>query len=344
MADSVINVKIMLIVYSNPGRGWSPINHMVNLAGELFGAEFLELNHPVNKWKQFESIIWPRCKTPSSDTCLVICASPIDLPSPLQIKNWRKRFRCITAWVIDSFWTNWIPRLFQYSSLYDHIYITSSEDIPEWESKTKAHIHYLPWGSDVLQLGTGTGARPLDVLRVGRQPPEWDDDEITNQCCIAKNIHFSGRPPFGENPKKDQELLMETYGKTKYLLAFSNLSSPTPSTHPTKEYITGRWTDAIACGAIVAGISPKGKGDYILWEGATLELETTVRERGLDIISDALRNWTPNLAASNYLQALKGLDWRWRFKTIAETMGEKSTALNEELISLQGRIDSLSGV
>ena len=43
--------------------------------------------------------------------------------------------------------------------------------------------------------------------------------------------------------------------------AFSNAVSPAPYTHPSREYLTGRWTDSLASGATTAGITPRWRSD-----------------------------------------------------------------------------------
>jgi hypothetical protein len=68
---------------------------------------------------------------------------------------------------------------------------------------------------------------------------------------------------------------MEYYRRARFVVAFSNLAAPAKYTHPTKAYFTGRWTDALANGAVVAGIHPvedAGVGD-LLWDGALLSFD-----------------------------------------------------------------------
>ena len=46
---------------------------------------------------------------------------------------------------------------------------------------------------------------------------------------------------------------MGILAQAKFTLSFSNLVSPDVQTHPKREYITGRWTDALSAGATVVG-------------------------------------------------------------------------------------------
>ena len=83
------------------------------------------------------------------------------------------------------------------------------------------------------------------------------------------------------DPVANQASLMERLSRAKFTLSFSNAVSPASYTHPTREYLTGRWTDALASGAVVAGIAPACAATAeLLWPAATLELATVDRADG----------------------------------------------------------------
>jgi hypothetical protein len=262
------------------------------------------------------------------------------LSAYLLIKNWRKQFRYIAAWIIDSFWLDWIPKIAKSSQLFDHLFITTEEDIPEWTRLMNTPTTCLPWGTDALVLGGNDSKRIYDLTRIGRQPLEWDNDFATEQLCLERNLRFHGRLSFLDSSSKNQEMLMKLYRQTKFLLAFSNSVNPTVYTHQTRQYLTARWTDALACGAIVAGIPPQEPSiDRLLWEGATLNLGSIRIEDGLQVILEAKHSWQAGQAARNHQQALKRLDWRWRFATIANVFDESPKRLNYELKLLKQRIE-----
>jgi hypothetical protein len=119
-------------------------------------------------------------------------------------------------------------------------------------------------------------------------------------------------------------------------LAFSNAVSPAPYTHPTREYLTGRWTDALACGAVVAGIAPACAATAeLLWPGATLELDTVDRAQGIRRIAAAVSGWAPQTASDNHRKALERLDWRWRFQELAASLSIESERLDAEIHALR---------
>ena len=112
----------------------------------------------------------------------------------LLVQNWRKNYGRIIAWVFDSFWTNWIPPWVRASSLFDHVFVTEREDLNTWRKMLRAPVDWLPWGSDVLNLGSSNPVRQLDLVRFGRQPQGWDDDMANARACQSLGLNFLGRP------------------------------------------------------------------------------------------------------------------------------------------------------
>lgn len=334
----------MLIVYRSPGHaGWGPINHMVRLAAEVCGADLLVVERGRSPTRlQRLAALWPRRR--GAEACLVVCPHPRDLTSFLLAPGWRRRFSVLAAWIIDSFWTESLPRLARSVRLFDHLFVTTEEDIPRWEKLTGTATSHLPWGTDALRLGSARAHRSLDLLRVGRQPPEWDDDRVTEVASRALGIRFSGRPPSPPDERAAQPALMERYADSRYVLAFSNTVNPTAYTHPTREYLTGRWVDALAAGAVVAGVAPAAPdARRLLWPEATLEVGGVGRAEGLEVIASALRSWSPQRARTNHRNALERLDWRWRFQAIAARLGEDPPRLRAELEEIRGRVRELDG-
>jgi len=140
-----------------------------------------------------------------------------------------------------------------------------------------------------------------------------------------------------------QKLMMNAYGVAKFTLAFSNAVDRDPNNHPTREYLTGRWVDALGSGSTVAGVAPRGPNtDGLLLTGATLELGSVRPSEGLRVVAAALKQWTPDIAAANYQMALRRLDWRWRFEALAEVYGIRSAPLTLELQLLEERIAGLA--
>ena len=328
-------------------KGWSPIHHLVNLASRLLRARVMRStrDEPSLPTKLAAIMRGRRQRRDDQEACLLICQGPGDLVRVLNVGDWHVQFGLRAAWIIDSFWVEHIPFFARFSRSFGHFFVTSLEDTHVWQRITGVPTTWLPWGTDALDLGSDAAERPWDILRLGRQPQEWDDDVTNMAAARSLNLSYQGRIP--ENTfaaLENQQAVMRAYRNAKYLLAFSNIVNPGYQTHPTRHYLTGRWVDALAGGATVAGIAPKGAdADNLLWEGATLELGTTDRSNGLELIADVVRSWTPANAVRNHLMALKNLDWRWRLRTLADMLSAETPTLHDEMSRLSARIETLGG-
>jgi hypothetical protein len=330
-----MNSRVQVVYTDSGGLGYHCLYYMALLAAECFGSELIVL--PLQRaslLKRVSGVL--SAKSREGNNCLLICPSPVALDSVLLLEDWRRYGGRIAAWVFDSFWTSYIPRWASRSRIFDSIFVTEGEDLGEWRRRMHAPVEWLPWGSDVLSLGSMHAERELDLLRVGRQPQEWEDDKVTEQKCAARHLRFHGRPPGYETPTENEQRLMKFMSGAKFVLAFSNRVSPSIQTHPEREYITGRWTDSLASGASVAGIPPRSESvQSLLWPEALLDIASTSQEEGLDRIASAVRDWSPQLAQVNYLRSLEKLDWRWRFNRIAETMAVRTDWLDAGLARIR---------
>jgi hypothetical protein len=320
------------VVYGTPtGWGWHPVTHMVRLLAELLGAELVTVstNRPANVVRRCAALS-PRRR--GHGICLVVAAAPGHLNTLLTGWYWLRGHGHVAGWVIDSFWVERIPYVARHSGHFDQLFVTDKEVVDSWRAATGVPVSWLPWGSDVLRLGSSNDDRPIDLQRLGRQPPAWENDAKTRRACEAAGLHFEGRPPVDRDATAGQASLMTRLSRAKFTLSFSNAVNPAGYTHPTRQYLTGRWTDALASGAVVAGIRPEcAATDSLLWPGATLDLDTVELSQGIRRIVDAVSCWHPQIARDNHRKALERLDWRWRFRELAHALGVTSERLDAEL-------------
>lgn len=328
------------VVYHDPGApGYHCVYYMARLAAELLNAELVVL--PPGNATRIQKLMTLLPRGDRGVDCLLICPSPGCLATLLQIPDWRRKYRTLVGWVFDSFWTEHIPKFARWTRVFDQVFVTEQEDLDTWRRAVHSPVDWLPWGSDVLRLGSNSPSRAFDLLRFGRQPSQWQDDSKNWHECDARGLIFQGRPPELEDATDSQLSLMNFLGSTRFALAFSNLVSPNPQTHPVREYLTGRWTDALAAGATVAGVPPRGRTiSSLLWPEALLDLGTVNQGDGLQVLADAVRAWTPQQARVNYARSIQCLDWRWRFKKLAEVFGVRSERLQKELTALNAVVSS----
>lgn len=321
------------------GMGWGPITAMARLAAELLEAQLIEIDdRPLTRSERLRALL-PRLR--GDDELLVVAPVPEALNFVALAPGIRSRYRSITGWVIDCWWTDRIPVSVRRGRLFDRVLVTERGVVSDWQEASTAPVAWLPLGADVLGAIRTRGRardypRPIDLQRMGRQPEAWDDDETVSRACREVGLTFRGRPPFGESAEESYRNVIDADAGSRALLAFSNLSSPALYTHPTREYVTSRWLDALAVGTMVVGRRPREDGsDDLLWDGATVDISVDDASRGALEVAGALEGWSPDRAQAIQDEALRRLDWRWRFRQIAQWMGVRSLRLETELAELE---------
>lgn len=330
------------VIYTDPGgRGWAPVELLARLLAECLGAELVTMStRPrMDRVRRATGALPPRR---SSGTCIVIAPQPAHLGSLLTPRYLLQGYDRVVGWVIDSFLDDRIPRMARQGTHFDQLFITDAELVTTWASSTNTPTHWLPFGSDVLNQPPAPVERSIDLLRVGRQPVDWQDDHATGAEAARLGLRFSAGPAILKDAKANQASLMRAMQSTKFTLSFSNLVSPASYTHASIDYVTGRWTDALASGASVAGIPPVCKaGQELLWDGGLLRLPDTNRSRGLKIVAEAVATWKYESAHAIHLRALETLDWRVRFDELVRVAGIDRGRLDDELARREMRLDEL---
>lgn len=312
------------------------MTHLGNLAARLLGGRIVTLPHPPTRpWRLLN--LRRRQLGPQNETLLAILRSPADITRLRAAPEFKSGYRQVAVWIIDSFQHDWLPPSASLRD-FDLIAITRPNDEAVFKRAAPGRVIVLGWGSDVLELGSGAAFRSIDVLRLGRQPPEWEDDAATGAALSRLGLRFAGRPPLMSDPTTNHQVIMTALRNTRFVIAHSNLASPAPYTHKTEEYITARWTDALACGAVVAGVQPRGDASMadLLWPGAVLDFDRVDFAHNISALAEACAIWTPEIAAFNYKQALSRLDWRLRLAELLRQLDiDPPSTLKLELLQLK---------
>lgn len=337
--------NIDIYVATPGGPGWAPLHTMAELLGTYLKGNCEEVDATASL-KPITKICaaLPRVKV-GQRLAVVIASDPGQLNAIAQTYLAFKPYAAIYGWVIDSFWDDRIPRIAKATKTYTTIFVTDAADKKAWEARDVRNVEVLPWGTDVWSnldaRLVAADAKATDLLRVGRQPSAWEDDSHTAARAIEHHLVFRGRPGFGNSVAESVAILNTELSRAKTVLAFSVRASPAGYTHPTKDYITARWLDALAWGAVVVGQRPESAAtEELLWEGATLDLSPTDVDAGLQTLSEVLPTLTPETARSNVLNSLESLDWRHRFKALLDCMGSNSPHLENDLRSMQDRLNT----
>jgi hypothetical protein len=329
--------RVILRWAPNHGAGWQPIIHLVSLLSRLLGAEVQEIGSGVGSAvRRMTRAVLPVRPT-GEDVVIYLVFHPRHIQVAVGDPAFDQPAALRILWIVDSFWTeDASARLLRN---FDRVVYMQSADAGFYETASGGKALCAPWGADVLDLGGEGGVRDMDILRIGRQPDAWDDDARTAAAAAPLGLRFHGRPPL-DTP---YESLMDYYRRSRFVVAFSNLAAPAPHTHPTKAYFTGRWTDALANGAVVAGVHPvedAGLADS-LWDGALLSFDRIDLGENLAALARAAAAWTPEVARHNHLRALERLDWRWRLRDLAKWIGLSAPALDDDLGRLADRVERL---
>ena len=277
-----------------------------------------------------------------ADTALLVIArTPRDATADALPRALVRCYRTIAVWIVDAFVHERIPPVWRFGP-YDVIAVTRPNDVDIYRRRFGDRIIQFPWGTDALGLGTGTPDRAVDVLRVGRQPPAWDDDAASAEACAERNLVFMGRPPSLDDPLDSHAALLRCMAGARFLVAHSNLAAPAPYTHPTQAYVTARWTDALAAGCVVAGVPPwEDASTNTLWPEALLPFEEIDLASNVALLAEAKACWSSLIPLRNHREALARLDWRWRIRDLARRLGVVSEPLEAELRLLRKRIADL---
>lgn len=305
------------------------------MAARVFGGDIV--HYPIDYPGKLQKL-WgmrPRSRGNEDAGLLALLFGPSDITKLRQSAAFRDGYRFVIAWIVDSFWEDPNVRGIEFKGI-DLVCVIRAEEQDYYRRLTGLPVMALNWGTDVLGQGTDRADREFDVLRLGRQPEAWDDDSRSAGIAAELGMNFAGRPPYDPDPLINQRGIMQAYGTAKYLTAHSNLVSKEPNTHPTKEYITARWTDALGSGCSVAGVQPKNDSSYrdVLWPGATLEFDRVDLRHNMAAIAEAVADWTPDHARHNYRMALQRLDWRHSLKKIADEVSVNAPVLDAELAEI----------
>lgn len=333
--------SIDVVTIGAPHPGWGPVDRLALVAADLLNGRVFAVSEerPNIFWRL--SALTNRTIGPEDRGILVLARSPHHLKSHILAGSFLRNYGFAAIWVIDAFRHEDIPPRWTMGP-FDLVAVCRPNDEEIYAKNTGKPVVVLPWGTDAFELGSANAARDVDVMRLGRQPEEWDDDATTARQCAANQLRFAGRPPQLENPLKNHESLMASMCDAKFVVAFSNLAAPAPYTHPTEEYVTARWTDALAAGSTVAGIAPhKDATLSSFWPGSLLEFDHIDLKHNISALREAKAIWTADKAVRNHREAIARLDWRWRIKTLADLMELWSPKLDATLDRLKQKLHVL---
>jgi hypothetical protein len=270
----------------------------------------------------------------------------------LALPKWRKAFDIVVGFVCDCYVLESFP---QYVRDIDHLFIPYLEVQDELREIFQIPVTVLPFGANVLEKGSASLNRPIDITSYGRTPSYFHDSLFqyadSPESYIMYYRHGSAQKlvdpndPYNthRNDYQHVSMLLNMLRRSKIGLAFDNTytaqcevsnenlkNSNTPEkkhihiSHRSKKPILGfRWFEIGASGCAVVGKCPKTPliSQYLGWKDATIELPDDPSE-GIEAIKDLLKDEDRlnKLHKRNYFEHLKHNDLRLRIATMLKTL------------------------
>lgn len=330
-------IEVWCVTPSSSG-GWGPVTALAELTGRVFQAD-VRFIHPSRPYgparKAFAHL--PRRRGGGGRSLLLVAAHPGNLLSVAEAPVLAGRFDRVGAWIIDSFWDELLPRFARHRNTFDRLWVTDGELVDRYSEATGAPTGWLPWGTDALQAQQDhdlTASRSVDVLRLGRQPSAWDDDDSNRAALSRAGLSYQGRFPLATDGSANQRTVHDQLRRAKVVLASSSLDSPSAYRHPARDYLSARFTDAVANGTLIAGSPPRCQAADLLPAEALVPMDVSSLEAGLPALRAALETYDTRAPLRLSRHALRTLDWRHRIRTIADELELSAATLDQELAQI----------
>lgn len=341
MEQPVRSSQLDILDLTKDSHGWQPIKHLIALMSDIFDARVITSDRQIvpTLTARCSYRFLPRKRIEGAPSLLVMAAKAEGIKSFRKLPGWRNSYGTVAAWIIDSFHSDGLSPAHGFRH-FDKIFVTWGGNIPEYQAMTSSPVTWLPWGTDALRLGHMSTKRQWDLVRLGRQPQDWDNDQDVTESLAAHGLSYHGRPPRTPAEENGYAALLSQYlSHAKFVLAHSNLADGSGYTHSSREYMTARWTDSFACGAAVMGVQPRTDPlfNQILPEGV-VDLETIDRSAAMARIRSEIAAWTPERASIIRKMALQQFDWRWRLKDLAREMKLGTEKLDAELAEIDAMV------
>lgn len=332
----------VLCVTPERGGGWAPITTMATLAADCFGSH-VRFIHPERLYRPTEKLTAMLPRRPGRrGSLLAIVATPADLIAVASLKTLLGGLSTVSAWLIDSFWTDRLPRMARPLRNVDHLFITDPELIEFYAGMTRVPVTWLPWGTDTQGPALLRGEqKDIDVFRLGRQPAIWDDDDVNRRAFAP--LRYQGRFPVHTDADTNSGTVHGYLARSKVVLASTNTADDADYTHPHRDYISARWCDASAAGCVVVGAKPRTAATDILPSFGLVDVDVANPAAANAAARKAASDWTPELGRRIREHAVRHLDWRHRFLTIAQTLSLDVSRLTELTESLDCDVSAATG-
>lgn len=260
---------------------------------------------------------------PDAEILLVVARSPNDLAALRAVSRWRSRYRRVVGLVIDSYFHAGFPRD---TACYDHIFVTTSDAVEIVTRQFSVKCTVLRQGMDCLRWAPPPGARSIDLIGFGRQPPSYHK-AFQRAFHDATSPHLYLHSPVGAltGPAiwAERPMLLKLLQRSKLSLAFHLFVEPVGN-RPRAMFLTSRWFESLAAGCVVVGKAPPGDmlDEMLPWEDASIELPDDPLD-AVEFVRSLLQDENRLELASrrNVAEMCARHDWRYRIRDLFEQLG-----------------------
>jgi hypothetical protein len=304
------------------------IDEFEDLFAELCGATIVtpqcrkQLPRPLSKVR---NRVWSDVSIDADslegDLLLIVARTPGDLQALRAIKDWRKRFRLVVGYVIDSFFFAGFSSATRH---FDHVF-TATRDGADFVRKTfGVPSSVLRQGFDCLRWHSTSDARSIDLIGFGRQPLSYHQrfqQEFHRADSSLLYLHSPIGAISGPQVWVERPMMLKLMQSAKLALAFHLLVEPARVRPNAAAFLTSRWLESLATGCIVVGKRPAGDmaEEMLNWPDATVELPDDAAAAA--VVVKELASDVPYLRAArqrNVTQMCAQHDWRYRIRDVLQ--------------------------
>ncbi|QND70434.1 glycosyltransferase family 1 protein [Tardiphaga robiniae] len=208
------------------------------------------------------------------DLLLVVARAPGDLTLINSIGNFRKNYRHVAAFIIDSYFTDALGPV---AKKYDHIFSTTELGAETIQKRFGISSSVLRQGFDCLKWSCVDESRSIDLIGFGRQPASYHQafqSRFHRQDSPLLYLHSPIGSMEGNSVWVERPMLLKLLQRSKISLAFHLGIEPSRNRPFHADFLTSRWYESLTCGCLVVGKRPPGvmATEMLAWENSTIEL------------------------------------------------------------------------
>ena len=273
-----MKVSVLSPGLAEPGVAWAPIDELASLLAHYFNAELLlpapRPESTVRRLIEGEGARFTPVETEGGDVLIVVARMPSDLAAIRSIKDCRKKFKHIVAWITDSYFHAGFTRD---TADFDAVTVTAHEDVAFVREKYSTTVHTCYQGADCLTWAPRQEvARSIELISFGRTPSSYHrqlQQEFHRPDSPYLYLHSPLGNLKGSTVHAERGMLFKVLRRTGISLAFHLFVEP-QGDRPRSAMVTSRWLESLMSGCIVAGKRPQSRmaEEMLFWHGATVEI------------------------------------------------------------------------